>query len=320
MHTRKKFIPVYLFIVFVLGFVIWVLQTPVKKMAPEPRTGEPLRVVASFYPVAEFARAVGGSFVHVETLTPNGTEPHDYEPTAEQIARIYASDVLLFNGGGVDAWASRIAPDVSAQGVVVEELSQVVQLLPSAPDDDHAAEDEHEESFDPHFWLNPKMVQKEIDRIEHVFSAADPANASAYKQNAEAYRTQLDALDLAYETGLATCEKRLIVTSHGALSYLARAYDFSVISISGLSPDEEPSAGRMAEVTRIAKEEQVSHIFFETLVHPKLAQTLASEIGAKTLVFNPLEGLSEEEQKQGKTYVTVMEDNLIQLKTGMLCQ
>lgn len=303
-------------ILCILSFVIWVLQTPVAEKKPSITNSDaPLRVVVSFYPLAEFARAVGGTHVLVETITPSGTEPHDYEPTAEQIARIYQADVFLLNGGGVDAWATRIAADVSARGVQVIEMGKTLDVL-GPPE----GEDDHDVSYDPHFWLSPVHAQAEITTIENLFIQKDPSNTEGYKQNAEAFRLSLSQLDQAYKDGLAFCQNKTVVTSHSAFSYLANAYGFEVIAIAGLSPEEEPSAGRLAEIARIAKEKNIQYIYFETLVSPKLSQTLAREIGAETLVFNPLEGLSEEEQTEGKNYLSVMQDNLLNLKKGMVCR
>lgn len=312
---KKNGVAIFL-ILSILGFVVWVLQTPVaEKKQPVTGSEAPLRVVVSFYPIAEFARAVGGTKVLVETITPSGTEPHDYEPTAEQIAHIYQADVFLFNGGGIDAWASRIAADVSARGVQVVEMGKTLDVL-----DPPEGEEDSDVTYDPHFWLSPVHVQAEITIIENIFIQKDPLNAEGYKQNAEAFRLSLSQLDQAYKNELAFCENKTVVTSHSAFSYLANAYGFEVISIAGLSPEEEPSAGRLAEIARIAEQKNVKHIYFETLVSPKLSETLAREIGAETLVFNPLEGLSEEEQASGKNYLSVMQDNLLNLKTGMLCR
>jgi len=291
-----------------------------QKSSPQS-TSSKLNVVASFYPIGEFARAVGGELVDVNIMTPSGVEPHDYEPTAKQIGSLSSADVFLFNGGGVDVWATRLQDDLASRGVRVVEMSSVMDVLlpPVEHEEDESTHDE-EESFDPHFWLDPKLVKKEVKKIEEVFSERDPLHAKDYKKNADAYLLSLDALDLSFQNGLRSCGLRKVVTSHAAFSYLAKAYSFEVMAIAGLSPEEEPSAGQMAEIARLAKKNGVKHIFFETLVNPKLSETIASEIGAKTLVFNPLEGLTEEEVQQGETYLTVMNQNLKNLKIAMMCQ
>ncbi len=265
---------------------------------------ETIRVVASFYPLAEFARQVGGEAVNVNTITPAGTEPHDYEPTAQQLQAIYAADVFLYNGNGVDAWAERIAEDVAAKGTRVVNMSQSI--------------DAHYD--DPHFWLDPVLATQEITIIRDTFIKANPVATTPFTEQAQSYAQHLSALDNNYRTGLADCDNRYVVTSHAALTYLANEYQFTVVPITGLSPEDEPSAGRLADITQIAKEHNIKYIYFETLVSPKLAEALAREVGAQTLVFNPLEGLNEDEMAQGKTYLTVMEENLNNLRIGMLCR
>ncbi len=312
---KKNGVAIFL-VLCILSFVIWVLQTPVTQKSSLTGDSEaPLRVVASFYPLAEFARAVGGTNVHVETITPPGTEPHDYEPTAEQIAHIYNADVFLLNGGGIDAWATRIAADVSARGVQVIEMGKTLDVL-GPPE----GEEDPDVMYDPHFWLSPVLAQAEITTIENILKQKDVSNADAYMQNAKAFRLALSQLDQSYKEGLAFCQNKTVVASHSAFSYLAKEYGFDVLAISGLSPEEEPSAGRLAEIARLAKEKNIRHIYFETLASPKLSETLAREIGAETLVFNPLEGLSDEEQSDGKNYLSVMQDNLLNLKKGMVCR
>lgn len=314
MHFLKNNWLVLFLVLFVTGFVVWVLVTP-SKIVPTKLPELKLNVVASFYPLAEFARAVGGDFVNVDTITPAGVEPHEYEPTPEQTATLYRSDVVLFNGGGIDVWASRIAPDLSSHGISVVEVSKTINLLSSSDATSNAAE-----TFDPHFWLDPVWAQREVTLIEQTFMLKDPNHSEIYQKNARDYLVRLQDLDYAYRIGLQSCQNRLVVTSHAAFAYLAKEYAFDVLAIAGLSPDQEPSAGKLAEIVKLAKQKQIKAIYFETLASPKLAQTIADEIGAQTLVFNPIEGLTAEEQTAGKSYLTLMTENLTNLKKGMLCQ
>lgn len=284
---------------------------------PTVTTG-PLAVSASFYPVAEFARHVGGDLVTVTTVTPATVEPHDYEPTAQQVASLYRSHVFLYNGGGVDAWATRLAPQLADAGVSVAQLSDAVQVLPLSSDEEESPADVP--AFDPHIWLAPALAEREVNMIRDAFSAADPAHADAYAANASAYVSDLATLDQEYAHGLASCTSRTVVTAHAAFAYLAAQYHFDVVAISGISPEEEPSAGRLAEIAALAHEKNIQYIYFETLVSPKLSETIANEVGAQTLVFNPLEGLTQEEIDAGADYLSVMRTNLANLETGMLCQ
>ncbi len=312
MRTLNKF-ALSLSAAVVLGIVLaWATSRHPSTASSSPTADSGrIKVVASFYPVAEFARQVGGNLVSVSTITPAGTEPHDYEPTARQVAEMYGADLVLYNGGGVDAWAERLDSELRMQGVPAVRMGTAIELLPASPGEDSGT--------DPHFWLDPTLAAKEVALIRDTLITIDGKDSAAYRANADAYLAKLSSLDADFVSGLATCRQRTVVTSHTAFAYLARHYGFDVISISGISPEQEPSAGRLSEIAGIAKAKGVRAIFFETLVSPKLSETIASEIGARTLVFNPLEGLSAEEAHAGEDYLSVMRSNLENLKTGMVC-
>lgn len=173
--------------------------------------------------------------------------------------------------------------------------------------------------YDPHVWLDPVLASQEVNAIKAGFIKADPANRATYESNAAAYQRQLAALDLDYSTSLATCRKHQIITSHQAFKYLGDQYHFESLGIAGLSPDEEPSPQKLVEVTQFARQYDVKYIFFETLANPKLSDTIAREVGAGTLVFNPLEGLTDQDIAQGKNYISVQQDNLSNLKIALDC-
>lgn len=262
------------------------------------------KVVATFYPHTEFAQNVGGEHVEVKNTTPAGSEPHDYEPTPPDIASVYTAQLFISNGAGVDSWADNIEADLESKGVVVLRVADSVATLEN----------------DPHFWLDPVLVQKEIDLIATALIKVDSEHAAIYVQNRDAYKAQLAALDQEYKMGLANCKLHEIITSHNAFNYLAKQYGFSTIYILGLSPEDDPSPKTMAEVVKIAKEKKIKHVFFETLVSPKLSETIAREIGAQTLELNPIEGLSIAEIAQGKNYISIMKSNLSNLKIALECQ
>jgi zinc transport system substrate-binding protein len=173
---------------------------------------------------------------------------------------------------------------------------------------------------DPHVWLDPVLAQSQVEAIRAGLEKADPPNAARYAENARAFKAKLAALHDAFEAGLRDCARRRLVVSHTAFTYLARRYRLIQIPVSGLTPESEPSPAQLAAIVRLARRETVTHVFFETLVSPKLAETLAREIGAKTLVLNPIEGLTKEEAAAGKDYVGLMQENLTNLRAGLGCR
>jgi zinc transport system substrate-binding protein len=276
-----------------------------------------VRVAASFYPLAEFARQVGGERVDVTTLVAPGVEPHDYDPSPRDIAGVHDSQVFIFNGAGLEPWAEKIKNELSAGGVVVVTASDGLLLIPAGAD---TPQSDGASRHDPHVWLDPVLASREVDNIKAGLEVADPEGAEIYEANATAYKSKLEELAGDYESGLKDCGGRQIVTSHQAFGYLAARYQLDVMAISGLSPEEEPSPQKLADIARFVRENDVRYIFFETLVSPKLADTIAGETGAKTLVFNPLEGLTEDAMAQGQNYITVQRQNLDNLRTALDCK
>ncbi|HEX7963887.1 MAG TPA: zinc ABC transporter substrate-binding protein [Candidatus Saccharimonadales bacterium] len=277
-------------------------------------TSDAVRVSATFYPMAEFVRQVGGRYVQVSTLVKPGVEPHDYDPTPQDIAGIYKSKVFVYNGAGLERWTDRLQGDLSANHVVSVNASNGIAL--HAKD---ASDTENTSSTDPHVWMDPTLAIKEVSNIRDGLIKADPAHAGAYRANAASYVTQLQALDQQFKTGLSHCQNHTIITSHQAFRYLAAQYGLDAIGIAGLSPDDEPSPQKLAEIASLARSRGADYIFFETLASPKLSQTIAHEVGAKTIAFNPLEGLTQSEIGAGKNYLTVQKDNLQGLETALHC-
>lgn len=262
--------------------------------------GQPV-AVATFYGLYDPLRAVAANDMQVENVTPAGAEPHDYEPTPKQLADLSRSRLLVYNGGVFEPWTPAFLADYRQTAV---KGSQSLQLT----------------AQDPHYWLDPVLMQQVVLNIRDGLVTADPTHAPAYRQRAAAYITKLKTLDSEYRAGLAQCRQRTVVVSHEALGYVARRYGFEAAAIAGLDPEAEPDAGKIAELAQLVKSRQIRYIFFETLVSPRIAQTLADETGAATLVFDPLEGLSEAEQAAGKDYFSVQRQNLANLRQALDCQ
>lgn len=270
-----------------------------------------IQVTASFYPLYYFASQIGGEKAEVFNITPAGAEPHDYEPTAQDMVHLEKSKLVILNGGGLEAWGDNVLKNLNRNTTAIVIAGEGLAT--------GQVEEEGRLVTDPHIWLSPPLAQKMVDRITQGFAQVDPSNGDFYRANATLLKDRLQQLDLAYQAGLKSCATNNIITAHSAFGYLAAAYGLNQVSITGLSPDAEPSAQQLSTIAKFAKDNQVKYIFFESLVSPKLADTIASEVGAKTLVLNPLEGLSDEELAAGKDYLTEMQSNLVNLKIALQC-
>lgn len=286
-----------------------------------PPESDIVSVSASIYPLAFLAQEVGKGATNVRQITAAGLEPHDFEPTPADIAAIRASKILLFNGS-VDAWAEEIAANASEKNILAIRMMDHVPLLhlEEEPQEEEYADHEDHGTVDPHIWLDPVLMQTQTAVIRDAFIQADPSNTQVYTSNAMSLTQKFAALDASFTNGLQSCALKEIVVSHNAFQYLSARYGFKTVAIAGLSPEEEPSAKRLAEIADIVKEKNIQYIFFESLMDPKLSDTIAQETGAQTLVLHPLEGLSSEEVEKGATYFSVMEQNLKNLRTAMQCQ
>ena len=279
---------------------------------------EKLQVMASFYPMYDFAQKIGGEYVSVTDMVPAGTEPHDWEPAAKDIAALENADVFVYSGAGLEYWAEDILQTLQNEALVTVEASKGITLLTAEEEGAHEEDDGHDHGeYDPHVWLDPMKAKEEMANIRDAFSEADPAHAAEYAANYETYAEKLDALDTEYRETLAKCSKKEIVVSHEAFGYLCGAYDITQMGIEGLMPDSEPDPARMAEITDFVRAHEVRVIFSEELVSEKVAQTIAKETGAEVETLNPLEGLSEAELAAGADYFSVMEDNLAKLAAAL---
>jgi zinc transport system substrate-binding protein len=305
MNKKDLFITIIIVLVIISGAVIHRLVT---KQSP-PVQNNSLPVVATFYPLAYLAEQIGGQFVSVTNITPVGIEPHDFEPSPRDIAKIYQSKLFISNGGNVDGWADKIQPDLAAQGIPA--ITMLFELRDVLPDPAKA---------DPHLWLDPILISAEADLITTALTRIDPSHTQEYNTNRNNLTEKLAQLDAEYKSGLANCQLREIITSHDAFNYLANRYNFTATHILGLSPEEEPSPKDIASIAKLAKSKHIPYIFFETMVSPKLSETIAGEIGAKTLVLNPIEGLLAQDSKTNQDYISLMKQNLANLKIAMICQ
>jgi zinc transport system substrate-binding protein len=267
-----------------------------------------LPVVTSFYPLQYLAATIGGEHVAVTDLTKPGAEPHDIELSPRQVAHIASAALVVYLKGFQPAVDQAVGQEAKDRAF---DAGSAVPLLPYSGDEHEAASG----NKDPHFWLDPDRYAVVAGQVGARLAAADPANAADYTARAQAVRTDLAALNQQYAAGLRQCDRRVIITSHDAFHYLGDRYRLSEVGITGISPEAEPSPGRLAAVAAEARRTGTTTIFFETLVSPKVAETLAREVGATAAVLDPLEGVTEPDA----TYFTVMRSNLAALRTALGC-
>lgn len=280
--------------------------------------GNGRRAVASFYPLAWVTERVAGDGWTVDNLTQPGQEPHDLELTIAQTAALEEADLVVLEEGFQPA----VDGTVEGADYPVLDAAAVLDLLP-AEEDEHAEEEGHEGEteeehgeFDPHFWLDPLQVAEFADAVADRLGEVDPDAARTYADNAAALRSELESLDVDYTEGLASCERTTTVVSHQAFAYLTR-YGLDFEPIAGLSPDAEATAADLARLQQLITDDGVTTVFSERLVSPKMAETLADDLGVSTAILDPIEGLSDETADED--YLSLMRENLTALQQANGC-
>jgi zinc transport system substrate-binding protein len=270
--------------------------------------GGPVRVVASFYPLAEVARRVGGERVVVTDLTPSGVEPHDLELTPRQVIDVGESKLAFYIKGVQPAVDKAVREHAKKHSL---DAASLVKTLP-APQDEaaHAPED-------PHLWLDPSRFATVATALGERLAAIDAAHAAGYRSRAAQVVTKLNALDGEFRTGLRACARKEIVTGHSAFGYLAERYGLTQVGVTGLDPEAEPSPARVASLAQLIRRTGATTVFTETLVSPKTAQTLATEAGVRTEVLDPAEGVKPGSHDD---YFSIMRRDLATLRPALGCR
>jgi len=271
-----------------------------------------VHVVGAFYPVAYAAQRVGGARVQVTNLTPAGAEPHDLELNPDQVDAVLNANVVFVLGHRFQPAVEKSAAQRDAPTVTLLDRLPIHAGSKTVAEGDPSA-------LDPHVWLDPVLMQAIVQQVQTALTKADPKGRTVYARNAQAFDQQLQALDQRYRTGLAKCAIHDIVTSHEAFGYLAKRYGLHQQGVAGLSPDAEPDAKRIAQLTDLVKRDHIKVVFTETLASPRIADALAREAGVRTDVLDPLEGLTHSAISHGATYITVMNANLTKLRNALDC-
>lgn len=278
---------------------------------PANSATEKVEVIASFFPLYDFARHVGGDKAEVTLMVPAGIEPHDWEPTPRDIESAESAELIVYNGAGFESWVSKLNAQIKV------DTSKEIQIIRAELGD----EESHEGSdLDPHVWLDPMLSKKQVEAIRDGLVQVDPDNADYYNQNAGMYLKELDSLDSLIRSDLLDCEKNDFIAFHNAFSYFSKRYGLVQHSIQGVSPEGEVLPQRIQEIKQLATDLEIDVIYAEELVDHRLADVIADEIpNGRVLVLSPIEGLKEEEFEQGLGYIDKMKENLDSLKVGLNC-
>jgi zinc transport system substrate-binding protein len=273
---------------------------------------DPVRIVTSIFPLREFAKAVLGDRGTVDLLLPPGAEIHSWQPKPSDLVKLSSADLFVYIGADLEPWAEDILRSVKNPRLKIVEASRGLFLLSAA---------HNSEAIDPHVWLDFGNDERIVDSIEKALGEIDSGGKEIFLQNASLYKQKLRSLDEKYRNGLESCDQRTIVLGgHGAFGYLARRYSLIQVSLYGLSPDSMPTPSQLIEVIRFIKKEKIKTIYFEWSVSHELADVIAHETGARTLLLNPGANLPLHQKDSNISFLDIMEKNLESLRDGLNCR
>jgi zinc transport system substrate-binding protein len=289
----------------------------------QPGNTRKITVVTTLFPLYDFTRAIAENRADILLMLPPGVEAHAFEPKPADIIKVDKADLFIYTGKYMEPWAADILRSTSNKKLIAVDASLGIRLARVGADHaDTEADNGHSHgAYDPHIWLDFGNAMKMVDTITEGLCTADPAGCDIFRKNADAYNKKLAALDREFRGSLSGCKKTtLIHGGHFAFGYLARRYGIEYISAYEGSPNAEPTVRKMLALQRKMKEKDINFIFFEELLNPRVSEIIANETGAKLLKLNGAHNITKDEFRKGVTFLSLMEDNLVSIKTGLECK
>lgn len=267
-----------------------------------------IKVVVSFNAMKEFASAIGKDKITITTIVPNGTEPHDFEPTTESLKNLSSANVFIYNGLGMESWTDKVLKSIDNKNLVVVNASKDSNPIKNTD----AEEIEEHGEYDPHIWISLKGAEVESKNIKDALVKVDPSNKEFYEKNYDEFSKQLKDLHNEYTKKFETVKNKNFVTGHAAFAYLCRDYGLNQNSVENVFAEGEPSTKKLKELVDYCKQNKITTIFMEDMVSPKVSTTLANEIGAKVEKIYTLES-----KEDNKNYIESMKNNLEIIYTSL---
>lgn len=305
-----------LFTVWLMAVIVFLFFAVFKDRQKAKNDSEKIIVVATLFPLYDFAKNIGQDKAEVSLLLPPGVESHNFEPKPADIAKINEADIFIYTGKFMEPWIEDVLKGISNKNIKIIDSSLGLKTIPViSPDKNESAG-----AIDPHVWLNFDNDKAIIQAIADAFSEKDRLNQEFYRQKAAEYKNKLSLLDAAYKSSLSNCAStEIIYGGHYAFGYLASRYNLKYVAAQGVSPDAEPTAKDLIQLIEQIKKDNVKYVFYEELTTPKIAQAIAGETEAKTLILNAAHNLTKEDFENNILFLSIMEENLANLKIGLQC-
>ncbi|MGG2065994.1 metal ABC transporter substrate-binding protein [Bacillus sp. S14(2024)] len=274
-----------------------------------------LSIYTTIFPLADFAKKIGGDYVDVTAIYPPGADSHTYEPTQKQTVQVAKADLFVYNGAGLEPFAEKMEKTLKNENVKIVNASKGIELRSSTEEEhEEGHKEEHHHDKDPHVWLDPTLAMKQAETIKNALVELQPEHKEVFEKNFAALQTKFTNLDSQFKDVVDHAKTKEILVSHAAYGYWEQRYGLKQIPIAGISASDEPSQKDLASIAATAKEHGLKYILFETFSTPKVAEVIQQETGTKILRLNHLATISEDDAKKNKDYFTLMEENINTLK------
>ncbi|QGX64996.1 zinc ABC transporter solute-binding protein [Bacillus sp. ms-22] len=289
--------------------------------ASKGKADRKLTIYTTIFPIQDFTEKIGGSHVNAQSVYPANADAHSFEPSSKTMVEMAEGDAFIYSGTGAEAFADKTAATLKDQGVRTVKAAQGIKLLSTKEEHAHEEDEDHDGhehgDKDPHAWLDPVYAQQMAKNIKDTLVSLDPDHKDEYTKNYESLKKELQSLDQEFKTTLSKAQHKEILVSHAAYGYWEKRYGIEQISVLGLSASEEPSQKQLENIVKQAEKHHIKYVIFENNVSSKVSDTIRSEIGAKSLTLKNLESITEEDAKNGESYVSLMKQNLNTLKTAL---
>lgn len=298
---------VALFAIAVVAIAASVASFELYHPAGPPAEEGKLKVLATFYPVYDFAKNVGGDRVNVTLLVPMTVDVHNFEPTPSDLLQVARADVLIYSGAGLEPWVDKVISAANNPKLIVIDTSRGIPLLPVSQEFQRS-----NMVIDPHIWLDPVLAKEQVENILQGLISADPQDQQYFMANARAYEAKLDQLNSEIINATLNVKTTYFVTFHESFAYFAKEYNLTQISIAGPF-EEDPTPGDIQKVVSSIRQYRLCYVGYESLENPAISEAIGSQTNATLIRMDPIEGLSQADQLAGKTYLIKMQEDVMNI-------
>lgn len=287
---------------------------------------ERLKVVTTIFPYYDFARQIAGDLADITMIVPAGMDTHSFEPTAEDMINISTADMLIYNGGEMETWVTKVVEAAENSDIFMDAMMDYVDTVweehVEGMEEEKGHGNEHVQELDEHIWTSPENAQKIVAQIAKDLAQADPRHKEEYLENAQNYIGDLESLHGKLEQVAGNAQNHyLVFGDRFPLRYFVEEYHLEyTAAFSGCGSETEPSAETIAYLTDQVKKRQLPVVLKIELTSSRVADAIAEAAGAKVETFFTCHNVTREQFQSGATYVSLMEHNISVLKEALEVQ